>query len=144
MTRHHHLCLGGGSVLVRIGGDSIVGGGPKLVLVVEDEAFLRAMVVDSIEDGGYATIEAEDAATALDLLDHHEDIAAVFTDIRLPGTMDGVALAERLHVDHPGLIVILTSGQLLNRSDDLPAWASFLQKPYRPAALLAELDRLLN
>jgi len=114
------------------------------VLVVEDELFVRMIAVDAIEDAGYATIEAQDADQALILLEVHDEIDLVFTDIKMPGTIDGLGLAYRVRERWPGLPLILTSGHLQREDATVPAPVPFLQKPYRAAALLAELARLLD
>lgn len=106
--------------------------------------FVRMMAVEAIEDAGYATVEAEDAERAISLLDERGDIAVVFTDIRMPGRIDGLALARRVRTCWPGMPLIVTSGHALGQDRDIPSAARFLQKPYRAAALVGELDRLLG
>ncbi|MBO9379103.1 response regulator [Sphingomonas histidinilytica] len=118
--------------------------GKATVLVVEDELFVRMIAVDAIEDAGYATIEAQDADQALILLEVHDEIDLVFTDIKMPGTIDGLGLALRVRERWPGLPLILTSGHLRQEDATVPASVPFLQKPYRAATLLAELARLLD
>jgi CheY-like chemotaxis protein len=115
-----------------------------LVLIVEDEQFVRMMAVDALEDAGYATIEAEDGDAALTLLDQHDDIELVFTDIRMPGHIDGLDLARRIRTFRPTTPVVLTSGHMFQGDRDIPSSTPFLQKPYRAAALIGELDRLLG
>lgn len=115
-----------------------------VILVVEDEMFVRIMAVDAIEDAGYATVEAEDADRAIRVLGERQDIAVVFTDIRMPGKLDGLALARRVRTCWPNMPLILTSGHLFQDDRDIPLATRFLQKPYRAAALIGELDRLLG
>nr|WP_047168320.1 response regulator [Sphingomonas sp. Y57] len=114
------------------------------ILVVEDELFVRMTAVEAIEDAGYATIEAQDADQALVLLEVHDEIDLVFTDIKMPGTIDGLGLALRVHAGWPGLPLILTSGHLRQEDGTVPDSVPFLRKSYRPVALLAELARLLG
>ena len=114
----------------------------RVVLVVEDELFVRLMAVDAIEDAGYAAIEAADADSALALLDDRGDIDIVFSDIKMPGALDGLALAAMVQERWPTLPVILTSGHLYPDDIDMPAAVPFLQKPYRANALIAELERV--
>jgi len=110
------------------------------LLVVEDEALVRELIVLELEDAGYAVVEAEDGPTAIRLLETHDDIALLFTDIRLPGGLTGWDIAEKARVLRPGLPVIYTTGF---SSDELRlvAGAHFLKKPYRPAAVLEAVGR---
>ena len=116
--------------------------GGIVVLVVEDELFVRLMAVDAIEDAGYVAIEAADADQALELLDGRDDIDVLFSDIKMPGTLDGLGLAARVRERWPSMPIILTSGHLYRGDFDMPASVPFLQKPYRAGALIAELERV--
>jgi CheY-like chemotaxis protein len=111
---------------------------------VEDEQFVRMMAVDALEHAGYSAIEAEDGDRALVLLDTHDDIELVFTDIRMPGRIDGLDLARRIREARPATPVVLTSGHMFEGDRDIPSSTPFLQKPYRAAALIGQLDRLLG
>ena len=65
------------------------------ILVVEDDALIRAVAIDVLEDAGFAALEAENAMEAISVLDEHaEDIAVLLTDVRMPGTIDGITLAK--------------------------------------------------
>jgi CheY-like chemotaxis protein len=110
------------------------------ILVVDDEIFVRQMAVDAIEDAGYHVLEAGDADEALQCLETHADIAVMFSDIRMPGSMDGVGLAAMVEARWPNVAVILTSGHM--HVDDLPSTARFLPKPYRTSVLTARIDEL--
>jgi CheY-like chemotaxis protein len=112
---------------------------PRL-LVVEDEALVRELIVLELEDAGYAVVEAEDGPTALRLLEEHGDIALLFTDIRLPGGLTGWDIAERARALRPGLPVIYTTGYS-NDELRLVAGAHFLKKPYRPASVLEAIGK---
>lgn len=118
--------------------------GRPLVLVVEDEQFVRMMAVDALEDAGYATVEAQDGDSAMAVLGARDDIELVFTDIRMPGTIDGLDLARHIREARPATPVVLTSGHMFEGDRDIPASTPFLQKPYRAAALIGQLDRLLG
>lgn len=106
-----------------------------LLLVVEDEALVRELIVLELEDAGYDVIEAEDGRTALRLLLDHPQVALLFTDIRLPGDLTGWDIAERARTIRPGLPVIYATGY---SSDGLRLveGATFLKKPYRPAMVI--------
>ena len=84
---------------------------PK-VLVVEDEMLIRLHVADTFRDSGFAVLEAADGASALRMLEKDESIAAVFTDVTLPGELDGFALARWVRSQRPGVPVVLTSGEV--------------------------------
>ena len=108
---------------------------PK-VLVVEDEMVLRMRAVDIVEDAGFTPIQAIDADQALSILEARSDISLLFTDIQMPGSMDGLKLAHAVRNRWPPIELLLTSGQVRVRSDDLPARGRFLSKPYDPNKLV--------
>jgi two-component system, response regulator PdtaR len=102
-----------------------------VVLVVEDEALILLNTVDDLERSGYRVIEAGNATLALQLLAERGDITHLFTDIDLPGQLDGLGLAAVVRERWPGIRIILTSGHMLPHSFDLPQDAKFVSKPYR-------------
>src|SRR3979411_757648 len=85
---------------------------PAVVLVVEDEMLLRMRAVEMVEDAGYASVEAVDADEAFTILESRTDIALLFTDIQLPGGVEGLTLAHAVHERWPPIKIILVSGQL--------------------------------
>jgi CheY-like chemotaxis protein len=101
------------------------------VLVVEDEFLLRMDAVDFMRDAGFAVYEASDADEAIALLEKHSDIRAVFTDIHMPGSMDGLRLAHYVRGRWPPVKLIITSGQAKPRDEDLPAGSGYFGKPYQ-------------
>lgn len=113
-----------------------------VVLIVEDELFVRLIAADTIEEAGHSVIEASNAHEALDLLEQRDDIDVLFSDIKMPGTIDGLALAATVRRRWPFMPIILTSGHLYTGDFELPAETAFLQKPYPASILLAELNRL--
>jgi len=114
------------------------------VLVVEDEALVRMVAVDALADSGLPSFEAGDAEEALRLLDEHSEISLVFTDINMPGEMDGLQLARKVHEARPGVELIVTSGQQRLFDRDLPDHGSFLCKPYRTSQLVALVRQKLQ
>lgn len=100
------------------------------VLVVDDEPLIRLAAVATIEDAGYRTLEAGSADEALMLLRDRDDIGFLFTDVRMPGSMDGVSLAHVVHDGWPPIKIIVTSGHLSSADRMLPDGARFLPKPY--------------
>lgn len=110
-----------------------------LVLVVEDEPLIRMDTVGMIEDAGYEVIEASDADQAIILLEARTDIRVVFTDIEMPGSMDGLKLIHAIRKRWPPIVLILASGRLTPLVSDMPSDTVFLSKPYRESQLLAVL-----
>src|SRR5260370_26631743 len=90
------------------------------VLVVEDEMMLRMRAVDIVEDAGFTPIEAVNADEALAILESRSDIELLFTDIQMPGSMDGLKLAHAVHERCPSIKIILVSGQLTPTEADKP------------------------
>jgi CheY-like chemotaxis protein len=107
------------------------------VLVVEDEPIVRMMAVDCVEEAGFEAIEAADADEALRLMRCRSGIDIVFTDVRMPGTMDGVQLARVITTEWPSTQVIVTSGHVANDVALSSGARSFFPKPYRADALIA-------
>jgi len=101
-----------------------------LVLIVEDEFLLRVNAVEMIEAAGYDAVEAANADEAIAILEARRDIHVVFTDIQMPGSMDGLKLARFVRARWPPIKIIATSGVLALRDRDLPEGGIFLPKPY--------------
>jgi CheY-like chemotaxis protein len=117
---------------------------PKdLVLVVEDEALIRMHSADMIRDLGFEVIEAVDADEAVSLLESIADIRVVFTDIQMPGSMDGLLLAAVVRNRWPPVALLVTSGKVRPPADDMPTGARFIQKPYSPWQLKEHLNSLM-
>ena len=108
-------------------------GGEETILVVEDNNDVRGVAVSLLEELGYRTVEADSGPDALEKLATEPHIDLVFTDVVLPGTIDGLALAQRISVNYPALPVVLTTGYA-RRLDAEPGYA-VLRKPYDIAAL---------
>lgn len=106
------------------------------VLIVEDEPLIRMVAAEVFEQEGVPYFEAGDADEALDKLAHHPEIAVLFTDINMPGTMDGIALAIAVHAHEPQIELIVTSGRRFYSDSELPDSGTFLAKPYRLSALI--------
>jgi CheY-like chemotaxis protein len=115
---------------------------PPVVLIVEDDPLLRMLAVEVIEEAGFVALEAGDADEAVALLESRPDIVLLFTDINMPGSMDGLKLAHAVRDRWPPVKILVVSGQVRPRQADLPADCQFIEKPYRAAAMLEEL-RLL-
>jgi CheY-like chemotaxis protein len=113
-----------------------------LVLVVEDEPLVRMFAVDFVEDAGFDVLEAADANQAVAILEARTDIRVVFTDIDMPGGMDGMKLARAVRDRWPPIEIIIVSGHKRPVAGDLPARAVFFPKPYDVDAVTAELHRM--
>jgi len=103
---------------------------PSEVLIVEDELLTRMNAAGALSDIGMRTFEAGDAREALQMLDDHPNVDVLFTDINMPGAMDGLALAKKVHDDWPDMELIVTSGAMKVADADLPDNGTFLAKPY--------------
>lgn len=110
------------------------------VLVVDDEAIIRMDLVDALQFRGFRTYEADTAAEAITMLETHNDIRVVFTDIQMPGDMDGVALAHYVRDRWPPTILIVSSGNKRPDATTLPSSCSFIPKPLDSDALGKILD----
>jgi CheY-like chemotaxis protein len=120
----------------------LVGIKRPVVLIVEDEALLRMDAVDMIAAAGFEAVEAANADEAIDILEARPDIAVVFTDIQMPGSMDGLKLARAVRGRWPPIKIVATSGLVNVRETDLPEGGRFLPKPYNPmqvAGMLREM-----
>lgn len=103
---------------------------PKEVLVVEDEPLVRMVAADALADRGIMAWEAGDAGEALLVLKQHPRIGVVFTDVNMPGEMNGLGLAHEVSVVRPDVKLIVTSGAVSVADEDLPDHGTFLAKPY--------------
>ena len=117
---------------------------PAVVLVVEDEMLLRMRAVDMVEDAGLYLRRGVDADQAIAILESRSDIALLFTDIQMPGQMDGLGLAHAVHERWPPIKIILVSGQLKLAKTDIPADSQFFGKPLAAAAMIAEMRNLIG
>ena len=117
---------------------------PAVVLVVEDEMLLRMRAVDMVEDAGFTSVEAVDADQAIAILKSRSDIALLFTDIQMPGQMDGLGLAHAVHERWPPIKIILVSGQLKLAKIDIPADSQFFGKPLAASEMIAEMQNMIG
>lgn len=113
-----------------------------VVLVVEDEPIIRFDIIQSFEDAGFEVIDAYDADHALVALERRPDVSAVFTDVHMPGSLNGVELARLVHQMRPDVQVLVTSGVMRVQREDLPEGGHFVPKPY-DASQVAQLIRSL-
>ncbi|HEV7257752.1 MAG TPA: response regulator [Bosea sp. (in: a-proteobacteria)] len=112
----------------------------QIVLVVEDEPILMMDAVDLIEQAGFEAVEATNADEAIKILLSRPDIHILFTDIDMPGSMDGVKLAQIARDRWPPIEIIIVSGHRTVHEDDMPDRGLFFAKPYSPRAVKAALQ----
>ncbi len=110
------------------------------VLIVEDDALVRAEAVDLCEEAGFTTYEAKNADQAIRLLERHSDIRVLFTDVEMPGSMDGLKLAKAVRDRWPPIAIIVTSGRTTVEATDLPENGLFFAKPYPPRGIIQALN----
>jgi CheY-like chemotaxis protein len=114
---------------------------PVNVLVVEDDFLSRLHAVNLVEDAGYVAVEAFNADEAIRILETRKDIRIVFTDIDMPGSMDGLKLAQAIRKRWPPIELILTSGHFTIRDDEIPERGQFFSKPYVDKEIISALHQ---
>ena len=117
---------------------------PPKVLVVEDEMLLRMRAVDIVEDAGFTAIEAMNADEALAILESRSDVDLLFTDIQMPGSMDGLKLAHAVYERWPSIKIILVSGKLTPTDSERPTDSRFFGKPLEVKQMIAEIQEMIG
>lgn len=112
-----------------------------LVLVVEDEFLIRMHAVALAEEAGHTVIAAESADAAISILETRRDVEIVFSDVHMPGTMDGMKLLEVIRERWSPIRLVLTSGKIPRGEASLPGGSVFLAKPYGFDALSGALSQ---
>jgi two-component system, response regulator PdtaR len=115
----------------------------SVILVVEDDPVIRMGALQLVADAGFAAIEARDADEAIGILEVRSDIHLVFTDVGMPGTMDGIKLAHYIRRRWPPLKLIVASGKAIADESHLPAGARFFPKPYSESAIVEAMIAML-
>ncbi|RFZ82572.1 response regulator [Shinella sp. WSJ-2] len=113
------------------------------VLVVEDEALILIGISDDLTDLNFRVFEACNAQQAIEQLMLHPEIEVMFTDIDMPGDMDGLRLAKLVRGRWPPIKIIITSGKHKLTRDDLPVVATFIPKPYDPASVAGAIHEVM-
>ena len=114
------------------------------VLVVEDEMILRMRAVDIVEDAGFNPVEAVNADQAISILESRSDISLLFTDIQMPGSIDGLRLAHAVHERWPSVKIILVSGQVKPSETEKPEGSRFFGKPLGVEQMVTELQAMVG
>jgi CheY-like chemotaxis protein len=113
------------------------------VLIVEDESLVRDMIAEELRDAGFAVLEAGDGEAAASILASPDHIDILFTDIRLPGSLDGWEVARVARRARTALPVIYATGYTVDRMAEVPG-AVFLHKPYEPSTIVETIRKLLG
>jgi CheY-like chemotaxis protein len=119
-------------------------GSRPIILIVEDESLLRLNAAEMILEAGFDILEAGNADEAIAILEARSDIHVVFTDIQMPGSMDGLKLTRFVRDRWPPIKIIATSGHHIFRDGDLPEGGVFLPKPYTFAKIASTLQELTS
>lgn len=111
------------------------------ILVVDDELLIRNFAVDALETAGYNVVDAPDADAALKTLERYDYVSIIFSDIRMPGSMNGLEFARVVSARWPNIKLLLTSGAA-NRPADAPDGCQFLPKPYNYGDLIERVKAI--
>ena len=110
------------------------------VLVVEDEFLITMWVEEALREAGYDVATASDADAAIKILEADRSIALIFTDIDMPGSIDGLKLAAAVRDRWPPVHIVIASGKHRPEVGEMPARAVFLPKPYLPIDMLTAIN----
>ena len=116
---------------------------PYAVLIVEDEPILRLHAASLVEEAGFTAIEASNADEAIAILESRSDITLLFTDVNMPGSMDGLKLAHAVRNRWPPIKIVVVSGHMQVDQNDLPADSRFFGKPFEADKMIAELRAMI-
>jgi CheY-like chemotaxis protein len=118
---------------------------PTVVLLVEDEPLVRMTAADGLEEAGFHVLEAANADVALKVLEARSDeVQVLFTDVDMPGSMDGMALAEQVHARWPHILLLISSGYARPDPDEIPDHGHFVPKPYRAATVVGHICEMMR
>ena len=115
----------------------------EVVLVVEDNPIILMSALDLVVTAGFEGVGAANADEAIAILEARADIRLVFTDVEMPGTIDGVKLAHYIRERWPPIHLIVASGKAILEESQLPAGSRFFSKPYDDNTIVEEMTRML-
>jgi CheY-like chemotaxis protein len=115
-----------------------------VVLLVEDEPLVRELGIDLLQEAGFRVLEARTADEAFELLKNRPDVHVIFTDVDMPGSLNGFEFARLVHQGWPDIPILVTSGKMQPGPGDLPDNATFMGKPFRPEAIARRLKELVR
>jgi len=118
--------------------------GKAVILVVEDIVLIRMGAVDLVQSAGYEALEASNADEAIRILESRADIDLVFTDVEMPGTMDGIKLSHYIRNRWPPVKLIVASGRAILKESSLPEGSRFFSKPYSDHAIADAIAGMLS
>jgi two-component system, response regulator PdtaR len=118
--------------------------GKAATLVVEDEALIRLWAADLLEGNGFSVLEAPNADAALKVLESRPDVKLLFTDVQMPGSLNGMELAREVHARWPHVLLVITSGRERPTRTEIPDDGRFVAKPYSAKELLGQVNDLLH
>ena len=114
------------------------------ILVVKDETLIRLWAAGLLEENGFSVLEAENAEAALKVLESRPDVELLFTDVQMPGSLNGMELAREVHARWPHVLLVITSGRERPTRAEIPDDGRFLAKPYNAEELLGQVKDLLH
>jgi CheY-like chemotaxis protein len=115
-----------------------------VILVVEDDPIIRMGALRLVADAGFEALEAENGDEAIRILEARSDVHLVFTDVGMPGTMDGIKLAHYIRQRWPLVKLIVASGKAILDESHLPAGARFFPKPYSDSTIVGAMMGMLS
>ena len=113
-----------------------------VVLLVEDEPLVRMLGYDVLDEAGFEVVEAGDADEALTVLQARSDVRVLFTDVDMPGSMNGFELARTVAERWPAIRVLIVSGKTRPGPGEMPPHGRFIGKPYQPAAVVQQIHEI--
>ena len=117
----------------------------SIVLVVEDEPLIRTVLIDAFEEAGFIVLDASDGDHAVQMLEQNANrVCALFSDINLPGSMNGVLLAKHARNHWPWIGVVLASGRPKPDKSAMPENVEFFQKPYAISSIIQHVRELVD
>ena len=114
-----------------------------VVLVVEDNPLILMTALDLVTTIGFEGVGAASADEAIAILEARSDIRLVFTDVEMPGTINGLKLAHYIRDRWPPIHLIVASGKAILEESQIPIGASFFSKPYDNNRIVEEMTRML-
>ncbi|KFG70819.1 response regulator [Microvirga sp. BSC39] len=116
-----------------------------VVLLVEDEPLVRMTAADELEEAGFQVLEAANADVAIAVLESRsEEVQVLFTDVDMPGSMDGLELAEQVHRCWPHVLLLISSGYARPHPDEIPDHGRFMPKPYYGPTLVRHITEMMQ
>src|SRR3712207_55643 len=116
-----------------------------VVLLVEDELLVRMTAADELEEAGFQVLEAANADVALAVLEVRSDeVQVLFTDVHMPGSIDGMELVEQVHARWPHVRLLISSGYAQPEPHQIPDDGRFVPKPYHGETLVRHVHELVG